>query len=191
MKNIKFALLALAAMMLVFACNKEEDPIVPIDDDTIVNDTTIDEPSINEALVPFVGTFDMIAVYDSIGMDGAWMENGFLDMYYEPDTGYVVFSADTTQPEVLKVDGYTILHDAYGFPVEYHMYDTYATLNAEGKLIPETSHYNLNGYQFTITYGALRLQEDGSVKFRMEQHYPLGENEAGYIITANCTRRAE
>lgn len=186
MKKIRFAMLALVAMMFLFACNKEEDPIVPV-----VDDSTIEGPHINEALIPFVGTFDMIAEYDSIGMDGVWLDNGFAGMYYEPDTGYVVFSADTAQPDVLKVDGYTILHGDDGTPVEYHMYDTYATLNAEGKLIPETNQFNLNGYLFTITYGALRLQDDGSVRFRMEQHYPLGESEAGYIITAYCTRRAE
>lgn len=189
MKKIRFALMALAAVVIISACNKEDDPIIPINDST-TDTIPIDDPQINEALVPFVGTFDMIVEYDSIGVDGAWIQNGF-GMYYTPDTGYVVFSADTAQPDVLKIDGYEILHGENGQPVEYHFYETKATLNADGKLIPEPSQFVLNGYHFSITYGALRLQEDGSVRFRMEQYYPLGESVAGYVRTAYCTRRAE
>ncbi|MCQ2295815.1 MAG: hypothetical protein MJZ45_00265 [Bacteroidales bacterium] len=186
MKKIRFALLALAAVMIVSACNKEEDPIVPIVDDSVV-----EEPQINPALVPFVGTFDMIVEYDSVGVDGAWLENGFMGMYYDADTGYVVFSADTTQPDVLKIDGYEILHGENGEPVEYHFYDTKATLDADGKLVPEASQFEMNGYHFSMTYGALRLQDDGSVRFRIEQHVPMGQSDAGYILTAYCTKRAE
>ena len=182
MKQIRILILAFAAMLAFAAC--EKDNITPITPDNP------DQPTIPEAIASVLGTYDMMTVYDSIGVDGDWFQNGFEGQYYESDSGYVCITLDPNDPNSVKIDGFEILHEEDGTPVELHFYDTRATLNAEGRLIPETSTFEQNGLEFTITYGAF-YQVENELRFRIEQHVPFFGMDCGYILTAHCTKRAE
>lgn len=179
MKKTYLFFMAFAAMLAFSAC--EKDNITPVPPD---------QPTIPEAIASVLGTYDMMTVYDSIGVDGDWFQNGFEGQNYDPDSGYVCITLDSNDINTVKIDGYEILHEDDGTPVELHFYDTRATLNAEGKLIPEASIFEQNGLHFDITYGPLR-HEDGELRFRIVQHVNFFGMDCGYILTARCSRRAE
>lgn len=179
MKQIRILYLAIAAMLAFVSCKKDDvEPILP------------DQPSIPEAIASVLGTYDMLTVYDSVGVDGDWFQNGFEGINYDPDSGYVCITLDSNDINTVKIDGYEVLHQDDGTPVEIHFYDTKATLDAEGELIPEASVFEQNGLSFDITYGAL-YQAEGELRFRIMQHVEFFGMDCGYILTARCTKRAE
>lgn len=182
MKQIRFLFLAFAAMLAFAACEKDNiKPDVP---------DNPDQPNIPEAIAQVLGTYDMMTVYDSIGVDGDWFENGFAGQNYDPDSGYVCIVLDPNDPNTVKIDGYEVLHEEDGTPVELHFYDTKATLNADGKLVPENSVFEMNGLHFDITYGPL-YQANDELRFRIVQHVEFYGMDCGYILTARCIKRAE
>lgn len=183
MKTRIFTLLAFSAMLIFAACDK--DDVEPIVDPTDTVVTPVVDP-----IADYIGTYDMVGIYDSIGVDGTWFENGFAGQNYDPDSGYLVISRIDDDANSIKLEGYVVLSDANGQPVEYKFYDTQATLNSDSLFVPEASRFTMNDYLFSMTYGPMHLDND-FLTFRIEQHVPLMGMDCGYIIIANCTKRTE
>lgn len=144
---------------------------------------------------PYLGTYDMVMMYDSVGVDGDWDENGSDDTNYDPDNGFVVLSANPNNENTINLDGYEIFSNANGGTDTIHFYETKFALNDGVFTAIEPSKFEMNGYLFNITYGMPQFTEtDGHVtglQFRIEQHTVLMGMDCGYILTAHCVKRTE
>lgn len=183
MKSSKLLLIASLAMMSLVACEKEE--ISPINGDE--NNDTV--PTANERRTTYLGTYDMVYTYDSVGVDGNWFVNGFAGQNYEDDLGFLVITADPNDTASVKIDGYKVYADENGVMNDTVLfYDSRATFDGQGQLIPVQCSYSVNGYTYTSTLGPVVLNETGFT-MRIEEHLPFAGMDCGYLINAIGTKR--
>lgn len=178
---MKKTILTLAALLLVVFAACQKDDIAP------VQPNNPDTPTTVERRAAYLGTYDMVYVTDTFGVDNDWYVNGFEGQYYEDDYGYFVISADPADTASVKVDGFWVISNK-GAADTFYFYDTRATFDAQNRLVPEDCEFTANGYTFHHTLGPIRLTDEG-IRLRIEQHVPLMGMDCGYILSAIGTRR--
>ena len=184
MKKSSFLILLAASLFALASCEKEPAVTPDQPNDTIVPD----DPVVEDLRTPFVGTYDMTLVYDSVGVDGTWIPNGLAGVTYDPDHGYLVITP-AADSNTVKIDGYEVFEDEdAGTADTIYFYNTTATLDADGLLHAAPSSCSNNGLNFSITYGPMTLSGD-TLTFRLEEHVPYSGMDMGYIYSVTCVKR--
>ena len=135
-KYLKIIALAAVVMSLAMvSCEKDEEPIP---EPPVVPEN----PEDTDPRAPYLGTYDMLVVYDSIGVDGSWMTNEFaysMGQGYDPDTGFMVITtaADTN---TININGTVVYADGVdSMFVPYYV--TTATFDEQGRMVPQPSNF--------------------------------------------------
>jgi len=177
----KATLLIAAALLLGTASCKIDDPS-PAEPVTPPADTT---PAVDD-FTPYVGTYDVEFVYDSVYTSGQWFPNKPPYPNYDPDSGYMRLSRTTTDS---TLDMHCcVVFTGSGTPDTMPKYVTTAIMR-NGVLQPQQHTFTLeSGTTYDIKYTPLRLTPEGLV-FTIEQYFEYIGYPFGYKMTATCTRR--
>lgn len=182
-----FSKLLLASLMfgclILTSCKKEKvtkDEVNTQTSETTPDQTTDPDP---EPVSPFIGTYDLEVVTDSLSSDGTWISREF----YESMTGkhegpfYGRLTITQENASTFKIIGKVLVGTD---SMEY--YNTTAVLDANGNLLPEPSTL-VSDFTHHFTYGPIALQNP--LVFRTERHVPTYKMDWGYIMTNTATKR--
>lgn len=183
-KYLKIIALAAVVMSLAMvSCEKDEEPIP---EPPVVPEN----PEDTDPRAPYLGTYDMLVVYDSIGSDGVWMSNEFaysVGLGYDPDTGFMVITtaADTN---TININGTVVYADGVdSMFVPYYV--TTATFDEQGRMVPQPSDFTYEAAEINskMTYGPITIGD--TLSFKNKEVYYMGSLQISYIKTIYCVKR--
>lgn len=176
-----------ASLAFFFACEKEEDPIVENNNDTIVNDSTGSDTTAVSPAQFYLGEYDILVTTDSVMSDGNWFETGFIAQVsgktYPDQIGHMTIAA-TDDPNKVSIysqissDGVTNLYDYYV---------TTGTVNEAGELILENSTSLLGG-ETPIDFEYNIISPNTPLAFKTHAYYMFGTVPCGYVHTNTATK---
>lgn len=186
MKHFSKVILCAAVALSFVACQKE-DSMLP---ENTENHATPDTPVVTNPDLrdPYLGTYDITLVYDSIAVDGVWLTNEFaysVGRGYDPDYGYLVITKSAEDSLTVILDG-CIVYPESNDTVPF--YTTTAKFDEQGRLVPNTNSLYVSGYHYTVQYTPIVLG-DNQLTFRTLESYPIGASLCEFVKQATCIKR--
>lgn len=146
-----------------------------------------DDPQPDDPRNAFLGTYSMLAVTDSLGVDGSWMSNAFaatVGRDEKPLPGMLTIAKGEAE-DLLDIRGCVFMGENNADTVPY--YTTQGILNADGTVTLNASTYRDANYTYQFTYGPMTLTD--SLRFKAEMHVNVMGMDCGYIMTNYCAKQ--
>lgn len=115
----------------------------------------------------------MEVVVDSLGIDGSWIDNSSDSLLAAQ--GYLYVLRDNADEATLLIEGHVVRNSAVACDTVLY-YDTRATFDEDGILVPERQTLILDGYTYYITYGQMEMRNDTLVITTEEHDYASGHD---------------